>query len=69
MTAVPTHKPQPASGTKGAQRTWRKKTPVEIFRDQEQKLRQAVSIKEEELAEAKRLLQKFEQARKIFETN
>lgn len=67
MNAARAEKPHTTSGTKVA-RTWRKKTPVEIFLDQEEKLRQSVTTKEEELAEAKRQLQKFEQARKIFET-
>jgi hypothetical protein len=46
---------------------WKKKTPVEVFLDQEVRLREDVKDLEEELKEKKNQLHKFEQARKLFE--
>ena len=60
-------KGQPGAG-KTTRRVWKKRTPVEVVLDQEQKLRQDITQKEEEITGLKRQLQKFEQARKIFET-
>jgi hypothetical protein len=47
---------------------WRKKTPVEIMLDQIEKIRESVTEKEEELKQAKRQLQKLEEARKVLES-
>jgi hypothetical protein len=62
--------PEPASG-KAAKDTerkpWKKKTPVEIVLDQEKKLRQEIAETEKDLQQKRSQLQKFEQARKIFE--
>jgi len=68
MTAQRTESKPQAMSAGNSRRTWKKKTPVEVVLDQEQKLRQEIAIKEEDLATCKRQLQKFEQARKIFET-
>jgi hypothetical protein len=62
--------PEPPSG-KAAKDTerkpWKKKTPVEIVLDQEKKLRQEIAETEKDLQQKRSQLQKFEQARKIFE--
>ena len=47
---------------------WKKKTPVEIMLDQIEKIRESVTQKEEELKQAKRQLQKLEEARKVLES-
>jgi polyhydroxyalkanoate synthesis regulator phasin len=54
--------------TGGGRKPWKKKTPAEIMDDQTEKIRQQVAEKEEELKELKKQLQKFEEARKIFES-
>ena len=62
--------PEPPSGkpTKEAERKpWKKKTPVEVVLDQEKKLRQEIAEAEKNLQQKRIQLQKFEQARKIFE--
>ena len=56
----------PASAT--ARKPWKKKTPVEIMLDQIEKIRESVTEKEEELKQAKRQLQKLEEARKVLES-
>ena len=67
-------KPEPPPSGKPQQKTterkpWKKKTPVEVFLDQEAKLREDVQALEEELKEKRVQLQKFEQARKLFEAS
>jgi len=47
---------------------WKKKTPVEVVLDQVNKLREDVALKEEALKQAKRQLEKLEQARKLLES-
>lgn len=47
---------------------WKKKTPVEVMLDQIDRLRDNVEQKEEELKQAKRQMQKLEEARKILES-
>jgi hypothetical protein len=51
-----------------ARKPWKKKTPVEIMLDQIEKIREGVAQKEEELKQAKRQLQKLEEARKVLES-
>jgi len=46
---------------------WKKKTPVEVVLDQISRLRDDVVAKEEELKQAKRQLQKLEEAKKVLE--
>jgi hypothetical protein len=46
---------------------WKKKTPVEVVLDQINRLRDDVLAKEEELKQAKRQLQKLEEAKKVLE--
>jgi hypothetical protein len=58
-----------ASGQKfGTRKPWKKKTPVEVVLGEADRLRQQILDREEELKGMKRQLQKFEEARKIFET-
>ena len=48
---------------------WKKKTPVEVVLDQINRLRDDVLAKEEELKQAKRQLQKLEEAKKVLEAS
>ena len=66
--------PQPPSpetppATSGGRKAWKKKTPVEIFLDQEEKLRREVERAEHELEQKRVQLRKFQEARKIFEAS
>ena len=56
------------STTQTQRKPWKKKTPAEIMLSQMDRLREDVAEKEEELKQAKRQLQKFEEARKILES-
>jgi hypothetical protein len=53
--------------TPTARKPWRKKSPVEVVLDQINRLQDDVLAKEEELKQAKRQLQKLEEAKKILE--
>lgn len=57
-----------AAPTKPERKPWKKKTPVEVVLEQTDKLRTQITEKEEELKDLRKQLQKFEEARKIFET-
>ena len=54
--------------TKSARSPWKKRTPAEVVLAEETKLKEDVAQIETELATKKRQLQKFAEARKIFET-
>jgi hypothetical protein len=56
-----------APSTETARKPWKKKTPVEVVLDQINRLRDDVLAKEEELKQAKRQLQKLEEAKKVLE--
>jgi len=56
-----------ASTTQSQRKPWVKKTPVQVVLDQINRLREDVLEKEEELKQAKRQLQKLEEARKVLE--
>lgn len=58
--------PQPASQSAG-RKPWKKKSPVDVVLEQEDKLRKEIAEAETELSAKKLQLQKFEQARKLFE--
>ena len=58
-----------ATAPNPARRSWKKKTPEEVFLAQEEKLREEVNAIEEDLARRRQQLKKFEQARKIFEAD
>ena len=60
--------PQRSSASPTGRKPWKKKTPVEVVLDQINRLRDEVAAKEEDLKQAKRQLQKMEEARKVLET-
>jgi hypothetical protein len=47
---------------------WKKKTPVDVVLEQADKLKSEIAEMEEELKAKRRQLQKFEEARKLFES-
>jgi hypothetical protein len=57
----------PAATTQASRKPWKKKTPVEVVLDQINRLRDDVLEREEELKQAKRQLQKLEEAKKVLE--
>ena len=59
----------PAAPDKNERKPWKKKTPVEVFFDQEGKLRKEIAEMEEDIKQKRSQLQKFEQARKLFEAS
>jgi hypothetical protein len=48
---------------------WKKKGPVQVVLDQINRVREDVAQKEEELKQAKKQLQKLEEARKVLEAS
>lgn len=56
-----------ATTTQATRKPWKKKTPVEVVLDQINRLRDDVLAREEELKQAKRQLQKLEEAKKVLE--
>ena len=66
--------PEPATPQTPAEKTagrkpWKKKTPVEVFLDQEEKLRHEVERGEQDLELKRVQLRKFQEARRIFEAS
>jgi len=61
---APTPPAQPAG-----RKPWKKKTPVEVVLEQAGKLRQEIAEDERALEAKRKELQKFEEARKIFESS
>ena len=65
--------PKPAGpkqpGPKPERKAWKKKTPVEVVLEQADKLRAEIAEAEEEIKAKRKQLQKFEEARKIFEAS
>ena len=59
-------KPAPASKTEG-RKPWKKKTPVEVVLEQADKLKSEIAEMEEEIKAKRKQLEKFEQAKKLFE--
>ena len=57
-----------ASGSSSERKSWKKKSPEQVVFDQEDKLRQEVAHDEALLRTKREQLAKFEQARKIFES-
>ena len=58
----------PAAGAKAdARKPWKKKSPVEVVLEQADKLKAEIAEAEEELKAKRKQLQKFEEAKKIFE--
>ena len=56
-----------ATTTQATRKPWKKKTPVEVVLDQINRLHDDVLEKEEELKQAKRQLQKLEEAKTVLE--
>ena len=56
-----------AAPTSTGRKPWKKKTPVEVVLEQADKLRTQIAEKEDELKDLRKQLQKFEEARKLFE--
>jgi hypothetical protein len=65
MTALKTQDRADASAR--GRKPWRKKTPVEVVLEQTDVLRRQIAAGEQELAEKRKQLARFEQAKKIFE--
>ena len=59
----------PAAGPTPERKPWKKKSPVEIVLEQADKLRKEIAETEEDLKQKRKQLQKFEEAKKIFETS
>ena len=60
---------KPAAQGQATRKPWKKKSPVEVVLDQINRLHEDVLQKEEELKQAKRQLQKLEEARKVLEAS
>lgn len=59
----------PTAGPKPDRKPWKKKSPVEIVLEQAEKLKAEIAEAEEEIKAKRRQLEKFEQARKLFEAS
>ena len=59
--------PPQVPGGKLERKAWKKKTPVEVVLEQADKLKAEIAEAEEEIKAKRKQLQKFEEARKIFE--
>ena len=60
---------KPATPGQATRKPWKKKSPVEVVLDQINRLHDDVLQREEELKQAKRQLQKLEEARKVLESS
>ena len=58
----------PSQMGKSERKAWKKKTPVEVVLEQADKLKAEIAEMEEEIKAKRKQLQKFEEAKKIFET-
>ena len=68
---MPIQKPTDPKATPAAKperKAWKKKTPLEVLLEQGDKLKSEITEMEEELKAKRRQLQKFEEARKVFES-
>jgi len=59
-------KAEPVAKSEG-RKPWKKKSPVEVVLEQADKLKAEIAEAEEDLKAKRRQLDKFEQARKLFE--
>ena len=59
----------PMAGGKPERKAWKKKSPVEVVLEQADKLKAEIAETEEELKAKRKQLQKFEEAKKIFEAS
>jgi hypothetical protein len=67
MPAPKVPEPKPAPAKSEGRKPWKKKTPVEVVLEQADKLKAEIAEMEEEIKAKRRQLQKFEEARKLFE--
>jgi hypothetical protein len=67
MPAPKQNEPKPAPAKSEGRKPWKKKTPVEVVMEQADKLKAEIAEGEEELKAKRRQLEKFEQAKKLFE--
>ena len=67
---MPVPKPNDPKATpaKPERKPWKKKTPMEVLLEQGDKLKEEIAQTEEELKAKRRQFQKFEEARKLFES-
>jgi len=59
----------PATAESKDRKPWKKKTPVEVVLEQADKLRREITEVEDDLKQKRKQLQKFDEARKIFEAS
>ena len=65
---VPKNEPKTGAPAKtDGRKPWKKKTPVEVVLEQAEKLKSEIAEAEEEIKAKRRQLEKFEQAKKLFE--
>jgi hypothetical protein len=57
----------PETGKPEGRKPWKKKSPVEVVLEQAGKLKAEIAEMEEEIKAKRKQLQKFEEAKKIFE--
>lgn len=57
----------PKTETPSGRKPWKKKTPVEIVLEQAEKLKAEIAEAEKDLKAKRDQLEKFEQAKKLFE--
>lgn len=60
--------PKATPAAKPERKPWRKKSPVDVVLEQAEKLKAEITEMEVELGAKRRQLQKFEEARKLFES-
>ena len=60
--SAPSRAPEPTG-----RKPWKKKTPVEVVFEQAEKLKAEIAEAEEEIKAKRKQLQKFEEAKKLFE--
>ena len=60
--------PKAAPAATPERKAWKKKTPVQVVLEQADKLKSEIAEIEKDLAAKRRQLQKFEEARKLFES-
>lgn len=65
--SIPKPEPPKDLAAKPERKPWKKKSPVEIVFEQAEKLKAEIAEAEEELKAKRKQLQKFEEARKLFE--
>jgi len=64
---IPKSEAKANPAAKPERKPWKKKTPVQVVLEQADKLKAEIAELENELKDKRRQLQKFEEARKLFE--